>query len=110
MLQYGLTFVAAGILVFIITRFLPHIPVFNHLMLTPPEDRVEAEDDVLPGVGAAASLLGQVGTTTSMLRPSGLAHFGEKYIDVVTEGDFIPPGTPVQVIEVEGTRIVVKRI
>jgi len=42
-----------------------------------------------------------------MLRPAGTAKFGDRYIDVVTEGDFIPPGTPVQVVEVEGTRIVV---
>jgi membrane-bound serine protease (ClpP class) len=39
-----------------------------------------------------------------------MAKFGDRYIDVVTEGDFIPPGTPIQVVEVEGTRIVVKRV
>ena len=42
--------------------------------------------------------------------PSGTAKFGDRYIDVVTEGDFLPPGTPIQVVEVEGTRIVVKRV
>jgi len=64
----------------------------------------------LPGVDHAVTLLGHVGTTTSMLRPSGSAKFGEQYVDVVTEGDFIPVGTPIQVVEVEGTRIVVKRV
>ena len=54
--------------------------------------------------------LGLVGTATSMLRPAGMAKIGELYVDVVTEGDFIEPGTPIQVIEVEGTRIVVKRV
>ena len=33
------------------------------------------------------SLLGQVGAATSMLRPSGMAKFGDRYVDVVTEGD-----------------------
>jgi membrane-bound serine protease (ClpP class) len=39
-----------------------------------------------------------------------MAKFGEVFVDVVTEGEFISPGTPIQVIEVEGTRIVVKAI
>jgi membrane-bound serine protease (ClpP class) len=45
-----------------------------------------------------------------MLRPAGTAKFGDRYVDVVTEGDFIPPGTSIQVVEVEGTRIVVKHV
>jgi membrane-bound serine protease (ClpP class) len=80
-------------------------------MLVPPEDRPESEElPPLPGVDVAVSLLGQVGTATSMLRPSGTAKFGDRYIDVVTDGEFIHPDTPIQVIEVEGTRIVVKRV
>jgi membrane-bound ClpP family serine protease len=82
------------------------------LILVPPEDKIDLEDEAspLPGVDQAVSLLGHVGTATSMLRPAGMAQFGERYVDVVTEGDFIEPGTPVQVVEVEGTRIVVKRV
>ena len=45
-----------------------------------------------------------------MLRPAGMAKIGDEYVDVVTEGDFIEPGTSIQVIEVEGTRIVVKKV
>jgi membrane-bound serine protease (ClpP class) len=111
MLRYGLTMAGAGVLAFLLSRYLPKIPYANRLMLVPPEDRPETEDlPPLPGVDVAVSLLGQVGTATSMLRPAGTAKFGDRFIDVVTEGDFIPPGTPIQVIEVEGTRIVVKRV
>jgi membrane-bound ClpP family serine protease len=111
MLRYGLTMAGAGVLAFILSRYLPKIPYANRLMLVPPEDKPEIEEtSPLPGVETAVSLLGQVGTATSMLRPSGMAKFGDRYIDVVTEGDFIPPNTPIQVVEVEGTRIVVKRV
>ena len=56
-------------------------------MLVPPEDKPEGDDvSPLPGVDAAVSLLGLVGTATSMLRPAGMAKFGDRYIDVVTEG------------------------
>ncbi len=111
-LKYGLTMAGAGVLAFILSRYLPKIPYANRLMLVPPEDKQDLEDESspLPGVDAAVSLLGQVGTATSMLRPAGMAKFGDRYIDVVTEGDFIEPGAPIQVIEVEGTRIVVKRV
>ena len=111
MLRYGLTMAGAGVLAFVLSRYLPKIPYANRLMLVPPEDRPETDEQpLLPGVDVAVSLLGQVGTATSMLRPSGTAKFGDRYIDVVTEGDFIPPDTPIQVVEVEGTRIVVKRV
>lgn len=110
MLRYGLTMAGAVVLSFILSRFLPKIPYANRLMLVPPEDKPEDEASPLPGVDSAVALLGQVGTATSMLRPAGMAKFGDRYVDVVTEGDFIPPGTPIQVVEVEGTRIVVKRV
>ena len=111
MLRYGLTMAGAGVLAFLLSRYLPKIPYANRLMLVPPEDKPEVEEtSPLPGVDAAVTLLGQVGTATSMLRPAGLAKFGDRYIDVVTEGDFIAPGTPIQVVEVEGTRIVVKKV
>src|SRR5262245_849214 len=111
LLRYGLTMAGAGVLAFLLSRYLPKIPYANRLMLVPPEDKPDADEpSPLPGVEAAVSLLGQVGTATSMLRPAGMARFGDRYIDVVTEGDFVEPGTPVQVVEVEGTRIVVKKV
>jgi membrane-bound serine protease (ClpP class) len=55
------------------------------------------------------SLLGMEGVTLSMLRPSGTAQIGDRRVDVVTEGEFIPKGTKVKVIKVEGFRVVVAR-
>jgi membrane-bound serine protease (ClpP class) len=111
MLKYGLIMAGSVVLAFILSRYLPKIPYANRLMLIPPEDKPEGDEfSGMPGADAAVSLLGQVGTATSMLRPAGMAKFGDRFIDVVTEGDFIHPGTPIQVIEVEGSRIVVKHV
>lgn len=52
-------------------------------------------------------LLGKTGTTLTTLRPSGNAEFDGARVDVVTKGDFITPGTLVEVVEVEGNRVVV---
>jgi len=112
LVQYGLSLMGAGCVAAMFARYLPKIPYANRLMLVPPSDKPDIDGEAmgLPGAEQAAALLGQVGTATSMLRPAGMARFGEEYVDVVTEGDFIEPGTAIQVIEVEGTRIVVKKV
>lgn len=61
------------------------------------------------GVEDMQHLRGKVGTTLTSLRPSGNADFDGVLVDVVSRGDFIDSGTPVEVTEVEGNRIVVKR-
>jgi membrane-bound serine protease (ClpP class) len=53
-------------------------------------------------------LLGAAGTALSYLRPAGVAMFGDARVDVLTEGDFVPAGTPVRVTRVEGARIFVR--
>lgn len=52
--------------------------------------------------------VGQIGTAVTPLRPSGTAEVDGARLSVVTEGDFLVPGTPVQVIAVQGSRIVVQ--
>ncbi|NLG86049.1 MAG: hypothetical protein GX489_02315 [Firmicutes bacterium] len=54
-------------------------------------------------------LLGVTGVALTNLRPVGMAELLDKRWAVVTEGEFIPKGTAVVVIQVEGQRIVVKR-
>jgi membrane-bound serine protease (ClpP class) len=111
LMTYGGTLCVACVFAVALARYLPKIPYANRLMLVPPSDNPEMEAQAqLPGAEQAAALLGQVGAATSMLRPAGMAKIGDAYVDVVTEGDFIAPGTPIQVIEVEGTRIVVKKV
>ncbi len=103
---------AAGMVVaFFIARFLPQIPFANRMVLLPPsEDPNNDPMADLPGAAEAAALLGAIGTAATALRPAGMAQFGDKYVDVVTEGGFIASGLRVQVVEVEGNRIVVKEM
>jgi membrane-bound ClpP family serine protease len=54
--------------------------------------------------------LGKEGTTTTVLRPSGIVDFDGVKLDVVSESEFIPPGSKVKIIKVEGRRILVKKI
>jgi membrane-bound serine protease (ClpP class) len=52
-------------------------------------------------------LLGRTGTATSDLRPAGVARIAGERVDVVTQGDFIPVGSRITVLRVEGNRIIV---
>ncbi|PYJ48151.1 MAG: hypothetical protein DME85_01955 [Verrucomicrobia bacterium] len=51
---------------------------------------------------------GMQGTAITVLRPSGKARFADHVVDLVTEGEFIAPQTPVTVIQTDGMRVVVR--
>lgn len=55
-------------------------------------------------------LVGERGTVLTELRPSGSALISGHPVDVVSEGAFIPKGELVQVISVQGSRVVVRRV
>jgi membrane-bound serine protease (ClpP class) len=66
--------------------------------------------DTVGGAAAApASLVGRAGVAETALRPTGKALVDGRRLDVVSEGDFIERGSPLEVVEVAGARIVVKR-
>lgn len=56
------------------------------------------------------SMIGKEGITLSILRPSGIAVFDGTKLDVVSEGEYIPNGSKVKIIQVSGPRIVVREV
>ncbi len=108
--RYMIALMGAMLLAIFIARFLPRLPGANRLVLEAPNESASDAAEALPGGSEAAELLGAIGTTSTPMRPAGVVKFGEKFVDVVSDGGFIPAGTRVQVIQVEGTRIVVKEV
>ncbi len=53
---------------------------------------------------------GKAGTALTPLRPSGTAEVSGERLDVVTEGEYIAAGTAVEVIRVEGGRVIVRAL
>jgi membrane-bound ClpP family serine protease len=110
---FALGLVAAIGVAFVTARFLPNIPYANRLVLQPPGDSgpETTSREAVGGIPAVSpSLLGAIGTAATPLRPSGKARFGDEFLDVVSEGDYVQPGSRVQVVEIEGNRIVVKAV
>jgi membrane-bound ClpP family serine protease len=109
--MFGISLVAAIVAAFVLAWYLPHLPYAGRLVLAPPSDEEDGEMDPLgPTPDSRASLLGAIGVAATTLRPAGKARFGDDYLDVIAEGDYVDPGSRVQVIEIEGNRIVVKEV
>lgn len=83
---------------------------FNFWRKVTLDNRQNREEGYLAPNREMEKLLGQQGLAATPLRPAGSALIEGLKVDVVTEGEFIPPGTQVIVIKVEGTRVVVKAL
>ena len=55
-------------------------------------------------------LVGQEGVALTALRPAGMARFGDKKVDVVSEGEVVDRDSRVRVVEVRGNRVVVRAV
>ena len=67
-----------------------------------------ADDGYSVSKNEFTALMGARGTTVSPLRPSGTAMFDRQRVSVVADGQFIPANSPVDVVAVEGSRVVVR--
>ena len=57
-----------------------------------------------------SKFLGAIGTCSTDLRPAGTVMVEGQPLDVVTEGNFLKQGSIVKIINVDGSRILVRQI
>lgn len=107
---FGISLLGSLLLVFLVVRYLPNIPVLNRLILKQQEESELATTPDYPLHAELQALLGAIGVAATPLRPAGKTQFGDAFVDVVAEGSYITPGTRVRVVEVEGNRVVVKEV
>lgn len=105
-LTMAATLLLLVVLGFSLGRYLPRSRHFNRLILQPGLESAEgftsAETD--------DTLMGKVGRALTILRPAGTVEIEGRRIDVVSQGDFIAPGTQVEVINVRGSRVEVRAV
>ena len=70
----------------------------------------ESNEDGYRSIQDLAVFMDKEGTATSVLRPTGIADFEGVRLNVSSEGDFIPAGTKVRIVKVEGAKILVRAI
>lgn len=57
-----------------------------------------------------SSLMNKEGEALTQLRPSGIALIDSKRVDVVTDGEFLEAGAKIVVSDIQGRRVIVKKI
>ena len=115
LLQVTLAMVAVGGGAVVFARYFPSMPFLNRLVLKPEPWTVVGEEGStnkpsMEGYESLAFLIGETGRTTTVLRPSGKARFGELLVDVTGDSFFIEPDSLVEVVDVQGSKVIVKRM
>jgi membrane-bound serine protease (ClpP class) len=91
----------------LLLRLLPRLPYARRLVL-------ETGLDTSAGYSSAPASdrrwVGRQGIAAGPLRPAGIAVIDGERVDVVSQGDYLDAGTPIEVVTVEGNRIVVRRL
>ncbi len=83
---------------------------FSRIALAPPTAEEASGPSAEPRPPGSGYHIGDQGVTHTPLRPGGKVLFGSKLIDVVAlDGQFLDAGVAVEVAEIHGNRIVVRR-
>jgi membrane-bound serine protease (ClpP class) len=99
------TIALACFTIFMWARFFPKTPAGKRMMVSQDLKNAHACDESL------LMLQGQQGIVTAELRPSGFAEINGRRVDVISaSGDLMPLDTRIQVMRVEGNRVLVDRV
>jgi membrane-bound serine protease (ClpP class) len=114
-LQRSVSPVAVAVLglvvaIFLLQRWLPRAPILKEMLLEPPAGEEAEEISRREALVDLDGFVGSRGTTTTQLTPAGKARFGDMLVDVIADGEVIAPGTKIEVVEVQGNRVVVRAV
>ena len=70
----------------------------------------ESNEDGYRSIQDMAVFMDKEGVASTVLRPTGIADFDGVRLNVSSQGDFIPAGTRVRIIKVEGAKILVRAL
>ena len=108
MLNLSITILLACIFIGLASRYLPALPLFRNLSLSSNLAPGPSLTNTISNTGTASSLFaGNEGIAISPLHPTGRAQIGLEHFDVLTEGEFIAAGTPIQILKIMDQKIIV---
>ena len=97
----GVTGAVSVVAAAIMLIWLPKSRVGRQVVLEHSQAEAVSQED-------RSGLVGRRGVTATPLRPIGRVRFGSEEVDVMTEGEYIDSNLEVEVISVEGSRVVVR--
>ena len=93
-------------LIFLIFRLLSKTKFWEKLTLPTSQKSSEGYNTSIGLEG----FVGKLGISTSDLRPSGWGEFDSKKLFIVTEGEFVDRKEKIEILSVDGNRILVRKI
>jgi membrane-bound serine protease (ClpP class) len=96
--------IGGGLGIWLASLILPKTPVYR-VLVSQSASGMKTEATLEK---QAKSRQGRTGVTLSALRPGGKAQFGDEIIDVISQGDMVPKGTPVRIIGSSGAEALVE--
>jgi len=103
--QVSLSILVAILVALFLLRYFQRLPFGKRLLL---KTSLLAKEGYASSPEEDQRWLGKRGTAATDLHPSGIAHLNGDRVDVVSDGEFINAGQPVEVVRVDGNRIVVR--
>ncbi len=101
--------------VLIMAQYVGQLPILGRLALAPLAQEPPTEVTGLTGAAAASDptydglQIGEICQTLSPLVPSGRVQCSAGVINVVSEGDYVAPQTAVEIVAIQGSRVVVRQ-
>lgn len=102
--QLAIAMAGGAVAVWLLSRWLPHTSIYHRLI----SQSASGERTELTHQAEQAEQLGQLGVAISPLRPGGKAQFGERILDVISQGDLVPKGSRVRIIGFSGREALVE--
>jgi len=107
MLSLATSFVLSIVIFIALVPLMFKLPAVNRMML--PNDMKAENGFVMDTVSAEDDLVGSHGKAQGGLRPSGKVLLDDgRFLDVVSDGTYVDDGLPVEIIKVDGNRIIVR--
>lgn len=105
-IQLSVALLLSLVFIFLLAKYLPKSNIFKRFVLS-EEERSNAG---YTSRKDAKEFLGAKGISLTTLRPAGTAEINGRRVDVVTDSEYIENGKNIEVVEVDGMRIVVREI
>ena len=103
-MQLAGSFLLSGVVIFLLAKTLPKSKIWNKLIL---KDNINEKSGYTSNK-KFSHLVKKEGIALTDLRPAGTVIINEQRYDVVTQGEYIEKDSKIKVIEIEGSKIVVK--
>jgi membrane-bound serine protease (ClpP class) len=100
----GTTLIIVGVI------FLPMLVLVWYKIISGPFAVRHTEEGFSAAKPELRSLVGAEGVSITPLRPAGTARINDQRVDVVADGEMIPPNSRIRVIRVDGNRVVVRSV